>query len=183
MYLSLDILNYYKEKEDNMELKAYFLNKYKNGQDDSIDETKTKSDTCKVIKVFDGDVTTYLYELPKWFDEENEANRSELLSAIKEEFLQGNINDYGIKGSFNSDSDGVVSFYLETPGDDFKDYTVTDEDGDEFYFQYIEKSAEKYWLHHDLFASNTKQMVEDECGESYAAEFYAFVKADRSDEN
>lgn len=155
-----------------MELSNYFLYKYKNGQFDRTAESKEKSESGKIIKVFDGDVTTYLYELSNWFDENNEANKQELLNAIVEAFFQDNTNNYGITGSFEIVEDEMC-FYLDVP--DLIDYTVVDENNDECYFQYIKKSEEALWLYHRDFIKDVKLQIEEECGEEYADVFEKYA--------
>jgi hypothetical protein len=54
-----------------MDLELLFLGTFKRGEFDKTEEAKGKSESGKIIKVFDGDVTTYLYELPSWYDEKN----------------------------------------------------------------------------------------------------------------
>lgn len=153
-----------------MELEIYFLDSFKNGQFDKTEEAKSKSETGKIIRVFDGDVTTYLYELPSWYDENNQKHKDELLNALISAFLEDNIDNMGIKGNLDIINDEIY-FYLDYPSDDLVDYTVIDEDGDEFYFSYIKKSEQEFWLYHQDFISNVKKQIEDECGEVYANKF------------
>ena len=71
-----------------MDLELLFLGTFKRGEFDWTEEAKRRSETGKIIKVFDGDVTTYLYELPSWYDEKNQEHKDELLNSLSWGFAE-----------------------------------------------------------------------------------------------
>jgi hypothetical protein len=158
-----------------MDLELLFLGTFKRGEFDKTEEAKGKSESGKIIKVFDGDVTTYLYELPSWYDEKNQEHNSELLTSLLSVFLADNVNNMGIKGSFDI-VDNEIYLNIDYPSDDLVEYELIDDNADEFYFSYIKKSEQKFWLYHPDLISLVKGRIEDEFGQKYADEFLKEAK-------
>ena len=158
-----------------MDLELLFLGTFKKGEFDWTEEAKRRSETGKIVKVFDGDVTTYLYELPSWYDEKNEEHNSELLTSLVSVFLADNVNNMGIKGSFDIVNNEIY-LNIDYPSDDLVEYELIDDNADEFYFSYIKKSEQRFWLYHPDFINLVKKRIEDEFGQKYADEFLEEAK-------
>ena len=113
-----------------MSFNTYNLGKFKQGQFDITEDCKSKSETNKIISVSDGDVTTYIYEKPKYF------KLDELKSFVIEAYGDG----YGsYLATYNEDEEGniFVNFNSSVDGtiDDMKSICFYDEDGDEEYWE------------------------------------------------
>jgi len=112
-----------------MELKFWYFDKFKKGQPDSVNQCKAKSETGNVILIFDGDVTTSIYEKPKHFEIDD------LRSFITDSYGEG----YGswIAKYREDEGDIFVDFNgsIEDTVEDLKSVCFKDEDGDEEYWE------------------------------------------------
>jgi hypothetical protein len=77
---------YKKKKGIVMEISIYHHSSFKAGQYDTRDDARAESESGKIITVHDGDVTTYVYEMPEWLDIQNERNKEDLANGIKNAF-------------------------------------------------------------------------------------------------
>jgi len=137
-----------------MDLKLWYLDKFKRGQFDKTEECKEKSETGNIISIFDGDVTTFIYEKPEYF------KMDDLRNFIANSYGEGYGSwtaKYREEGSdifvdFNGSVDGTV--------EDLKSLCFKDEDGDEEYWEIFigDKS--------DLLCTNAF-MSEDEVLKAY----------------
>ena len=113
-----------------MSFSIYNLGKFKQGQFDITEDCKSKSETGKIVSIYDGDVTTYIYEKPEYF------KLDELKSFVTEAFGEG----YGsYLATYNEDEEGniFIDFNGSVDGivDDMKSVCFYDEDGDEEYWE------------------------------------------------
>lgn len=67
-----------------MGFEVYNLGKFKLGQFDITEDCKSQSDNGQIVSIFDGDVTTYVYEKTKYF------KLDELKSFVVNAFGEGN---------------------------------------------------------------------------------------------
>ena len=139
----------------------YELERYKVGDVESeyIRKAKAKSETGKIIKFSDDDVTTYLFELPEWY--ECETNGSELVSAIIERFNLDLYAEEGLKGTLClEEDDDILYLYFDSPTkDEIGTFTLVDEDGDTFEYMFIKREYEKFWLHHRAFIDTVAEQI------------------------
>ena len=109
---------------------AYNLGKFKQGQFDITEDCKSKSETNKIISIYDGNVTTYIYEKPKYF------KLDKLKSFVKEAYGYG-FGSY--LATYNEDEEGniFVNFNGSVGGtiDGIESICFYDEDGDEEYLE------------------------------------------------
>lgn len=115
-----------------MGFEIYYLAKFKRGQIDITESCKEKSDTGHIVSIFDGDVTTHIYEKPEYFKLDEIRNfvinayawgdgYSSYIATYRED-------DGDIFIDFNGSADDIVS-------DDLKSVCFKDEDGDEEYWE------------------------------------------------
>lgn len=106
------------------------LGKFKRGQFDITNECKAKSKSGKIVSIFDGDVTTYIYEKPELSDD-----MEQIISLIDNAF----VGDYGVYiATYKKDDNGSIFVDFKGSCDgSINGVTVVcveDEDGcDEFY--------------------------------------------------
>lgn len=72
-----------------MEISIYHHSSFKAGKYDTRDDARAESESGKIITVYDGDVTTYVYQMPEWFDIQNERNKQDLANGITNAFGGG----------------------------------------------------------------------------------------------
>lgn len=123
-----------------MSFSTYNLGKFKQGQFDITEDCKSKSETGNIVSIDDGDVTTYLYEKPEYF------NLDELKSFVTEAYADG----YGsYLATYNEDEEGNIFVYfngsVDGSVDDTESICFNDEDGDK-----------EYW---DVFIGNKNELL------------------------
>jgi superfamily I DNA and RNA helicase len=112
-----------------MSFSLNYIDSFKKGQFDKTTECKERSKTNNIVSIFDGDVTTYIYE------KTNELTIEELREFVVEEFCSG----YDRCIATFSEDDGDISVYFEgvVDGeiDDIQLFCFEDEDGDKEYWE------------------------------------------------
>ncbi|MCK9476234.1 MAG: hypothetical protein M0R46_09955 [Candidatus Muirbacterium halophilum] len=106
------------------DLGIYYIDKFKNGQFNKTESSKNKSESGKLISINDGDVTTRLYEMPTWFDNND---ISKLAYWVGNTY--GEHREYWI-ARYKTDEEGNISIQMEYDENSFEsiennDYSVT----------------------------------------------------------
>jgi len=113
-----------------MDFSIYNLGNFKRGEFDIQDECREKSETGNIVSIFDGDVTTYVYEKPKNFDIDD------LRNFVGQAYGDG-YSSY--IATYNEDESGdiLVNFDGSVDGsvDELESVCFYDEDGDKEYWE------------------------------------------------
>ena len=111
-----------------MDFSIYNLGKFKRGEFDIQDECREKSETGNIVSIFDGDVTTYVYKKPEYFDIDD------LRSFVGQSYGEG-YSSYVATCNEDENGDIFVNFDGSVDGivDDLESVCFCDEDGDEEY--------------------------------------------------
>ena len=107
----------------------YCLGRFKIGQFDKTEECKEKSETGNVVSVFDGDVTTYVYEKPEYFKLDD--LRNFIIDSYGEGYSSWIAKYREDEGDIFIDFDG----YIKDVAEDLKSVCFKDDDGDEEYWE------------------------------------------------